>query len=180
MDRYRYRYINIPCGPKKPRQSKWFHHNFKSSSDNVKKLGGHFFKLALNFLWKFHVNRNWIPKLRTLTYVEVYRGLKTHVGDFRNYNHFIIFNFLLMSNISVTIEMYVESWVNVVKLDVQCDHRLLLPLFLIVSTIGRFNYWWNFFVRLSRAYEIAAERPSMSSYRFMVLYIIFFMMYQIA
>ena len=33
---------------------------------------------------------------------------------------------------------------------------------------------------LSHAYDIAAERPSMSSYRFMVLYIIFFMMYQIA
>ena len=60
------------------------------------------------------------------------------VGDFNNYNYFIIFNFLIMNNISVTIKMCIESWVSVVKLDVQCDHRLLLPLFLIASTIGRF------------------------------------------
>ena len=141
--------------------SKWFHRNFKSSQ-----------KISC----KSELNSQ-------ITNTYIYRniqGLETHVEDFRNCNHFIMFNFLLMNNLSVTIEMYVESWVNVVKLHVQCDHRLLLPLFLIVSTIGRFNYWWNFFVRLSRAYEIAAERPSMSSYRFMVLYIIFFMMYQIA
>ena len=31
-----------------------------------------------------------------------------HVGDFSNYNHFIIFNFLLMNNISISIEMYLE------------------------------------------------------------------------
>ena len=36
--------------------------------------------------------------------------------------------------------MYVESCVNVVKLDVQCNHRLLLPLFLIASTTDRLNY----------------------------------------
>ena len=55
---------------------------------------------------------------------------------------FFIFSFLLMNNISINIETYVESWVGVVKLDVQCDHRLLLPLILITSTIGRLNYWW--------------------------------------
>ena len=32
--------------------------------------------------------------------------------------------------------MYVESWVGVVKLDVKCDHDLLLSLFLIESAIG--------------------------------------------
>ena len=57
---------------------------------------------------------------------------------------FFIFSFLLMNNISITIETYVESWVSVVKLDVQCDHYLLLPLILIASTIGRLNYWWIF------------------------------------
>ena len=49
-----------------------------------------------------------------------------------------------MKNISITIEMYVESWVIVGKLVVQCDHRLLLPPFLIASAIGRLNYWWIF------------------------------------
>ena len=49
-----------------------------------------------------------------------------------------------MNNISITIEKYVESWVGIVKLDVQCDHRLLLPLILIASAIGRLNYWWIF------------------------------------
>ena len=67
------------------------------------------------------------------------------VGDFRNYNHFIIFSFLLMNNISITIKMHVESWVGVVKLDVQCDHCFVLPLFLIASAIGRLNCWWFFF-----------------------------------
>ena len=47
-----------------------------------------------------------------------YIGVRNAVGDFRNYNYFIIFNFLLMNNISITIEMYVESGVGVVKLDV--------------------------------------------------------------
>ena len=45
---------------------------------------------------------------------------------------------------SITIEMYVESWVGVVKLDVQCDHDLLLSPFLIESAIGWLNYWWIF------------------------------------
>ena len=45
-----------------------------------------------------------------------------------------------MSNISITIDMYVESQIGVVKLDVQCDYRLLLPLFLMASAIGRLNY----------------------------------------
>ena len=45
---------------------------------------------------------------------------------------------------SLTIEMYVESWVGVVKLDVQCDHDLLLSPFLIESAIGWLNYWWFF------------------------------------
>ena len=49
-----------------------------------------------------------------------------------------------MNNISITIETYVESWVGVVKLDVQCGHRLPLPLILIASAIGRLNYWWIF------------------------------------
>ena len=88
--------------------------------DNVTKPCKCFFKLILNILWKFHVVQNWIHKLRTLA-----------VGDFSNYNHFIKFNFLLMNNISISTEMYIEPWVNAVKLDVQCDHHLLLPLFLI-------------------------------------------------
>ena len=41
------------------------------------------------------------------------------------------------NNISITIEMYVGSWVSVVKLDVQCDCYLLRPLFLIASAIAR-------------------------------------------
>ena len=44
----------------------------------------------------------------------------------------------------ITIGMYVESWVGVIKLDVQCNQGLLLPLFLITSAIGRLNYWWIF------------------------------------
>ena len=31
------------------------------------------------------------------------------VGDFSNYNHFVIFKFLFMNNISLSIKMYVES-----------------------------------------------------------------------
>ena len=100
-----------------------------------------FFKLIPNFLWKFHVNWNGIRKLQTHGSIE---GLETHVGGFSNCYHFIIFNFLLMSNISITIEMYVELWVGVVKLDVQCDYRLLLPLFLLASVIFRLNYWLTF------------------------------------
>ena len=73
-----------------------------------------------------------------------------------------------MKNISITIEMHVESWVGVVKLDVEYDQRLILPFFLIAPIIGRLNYWW-FFFSLSHAYDIAAERPSMSSYRFKFL-----------
>ena len=92
-------------------------------------------------MWKFHVNRNWIHKLRTLWSIQ---GLETHVGDFRNHSHFIIFNFLLTNDISITMKMYIESWVGVVKLDIQCDHRLRLPLFLSASAIGRLNYWWFF------------------------------------
>ena len=91
----------------------------------------------MNFQWKFHVNRNWICKLRTLWSVQ---GLETHVGDFKNYNHLFILSFPLMNNISITIETHVESWVGVAKLDVQCDHRLLLPLTLIATAIGRLNY----------------------------------------
>ena len=45
-----------------------------------------------------------------------------------------------MNNISITTETYVESRVGVVKLDVRCDHRLLLPLIPIASAIGRLNY----------------------------------------
>ena len=37
---------------------------------------------------------------------------------------------------------YVESWVNFIKLDVQCDHHLFLPLFLIASTINRLSYYF--------------------------------------
>ena len=75
-----------------------------------------------------------------LKYIEV----RNSCWDFRNYNYFIILNFLLMSNISITIDMYVESQIGVVKLDVQCDYRLLLPLFLMASAISRLNYWWFF------------------------------------
>ena len=64
-----------------------------------------------------------------------------HIGDFRNYNHFFLFSFLLMNNILITIETYVESWV---KLDVQCDHRFVLSLILLASAISRLNYWWIF------------------------------------
>ena len=49
-----------------------------------------------------------------------------------------------MNNVSITIEMYLESWVGVVKFDVKFDHRLLLLLFLIASGIGRLHYWWIF------------------------------------
>ena len=49
-----------------------------------------------------------------------------------------------MNNILITKETHVESWVGVVKLDIQCDHRLFLSLTLIASTIGRLNYWWIF------------------------------------
>ena len=35
--------------------------------------------------------------------------------------------------------MYAESCVGVVKLDVPCDHGLVLSLFLIASAIGRLN-----------------------------------------
>ena len=45
-----------------------------------------------------------------------------------------------MSNISITIEMYVTLRGLVVKLDEQCDHHLILPLFLIASAIGPLNY----------------------------------------
>ena len=101
-----------------------------------------FFKLILNFLWKFHVNQNLIHQLPTLWSTE---RLETHVGDFSNYNHLIIYSFLLINKISITIKMYIESKVSVVKLDVQYDHRLLLPLFLIASAIVWLNYWWFFF-----------------------------------
>ena len=37
---------------------------------------------------------------------------------------------------------YVESWVNFIKLDVQCNHHLFLPLFLIASTINRLSYYF--------------------------------------
>ena len=100
-----------------------------------------FFKIILNFLWKFHVNQNSIHKLPTPWGIE---ALETHVGDFSNYNHFIIYSFLLINKISITIKMYIESKVSVVKLDVQYDHRLLLPLFLIASAIVWLNYWWIF------------------------------------
>ena len=38
-------------------------------------------------------------------------GIKSenYKGDISNYNHFIIFNFLLMNNISITIEMFIDS-----------------------------------------------------------------------
>ena len=100
-----------------------------------------FFKLIVNFLWKFHVNWNWIRKLQSLQSIE---GLQTHVGDFSDSNHFIIFKFLLMNNILITIDIYVETWFSVVKLDVPCNHNLLLPLSLIASGIGWLNYWWIF------------------------------------
>ena len=100
-----------------------------------------FFKTILNFLWKFHVNQNSIHKLPTPWSIE---ALETHVGDFSNYNHFIIYRFLLINKISITIKMYIESKVSVVKLDVQYDDRLLLPLFLIASAIVWLNYWWIF------------------------------------
>ena len=100
-----------------------------------------FFKTILNFLWKFHVNQNSIHKLPTPWSIE---ALETHVGDFSNYNHFIIYSFLLINKISITIKMYIESKVSVVKLDVQYDDRLLLPLFLIASAIVWLNYWWIF------------------------------------
>ena len=84
-----------------------------------------------------------------------------------------------MNNISITIEMYVESWVRVVKLDVQYDHQLILPLFLVATAIGQLNYQ-SFTFSLSHAYDIPAERPSMSPYRFKFLQSIFFMVSQIA
>ena len=80
-----------------------------------------------------------------------------------------IFYQWITSITSITIEMYVESWVGVVKLDVQCDHDLLLSPFLIESAIGWLNYWWIFFVSLSHAYDIAVESPSMSLYHFTFL-----------
>ena len=73
-----------------------------------------------------------------------------------------------MNNISITAEMYVESGASVVKLDVQCDYRLQ-PLFLIASAIARLKLLMNYFVSLSQAYDIAADKPSMSSYRFTFL-----------
>ena len=63
------------------------------------------------------------PHLPTLWSIE---ALEMHVEDFSTYNHFIIFNFLWMNNILMTLEMYVKFRVNVIKLDVQCDHRLLI------------------------------------------------------
>ena len=44
------------------------------------------FKLILNFLWKCHVTWNWSRNLRTLRSIQ---WLEMHVGDFRNYSHFI-------------------------------------------------------------------------------------------
>ena len=80
--------------------------------------------------------------------------------EYANYEHFevekgqkrmldileiaIIFWCSVLNNISITIETHKESWVIVVKLDAQCDYRLLLPLILIPSAIGRLNYWWIF------------------------------------
>ena len=52
----------------------------------------------------------------------------------------IIFLYSVLNNISITMETYVELCVGVVKLDVQCDRRLLLPLILIASAIGRLSY----------------------------------------
>ena len=76
--------------------------------------------------------------------------------EFANYEHFkvykgekrmleileikIIFLYSVLNNISITMETYVELCVGVVKLDVQCDRRLLLPLILIASAIGRLSY----------------------------------------
>ena len=58
-------------------------------------------KLSLEVSCKSELNSQFANTLK-------YKGLGTHVGDFRNNNHFIIFNFLLMNNISITIEMYVR------------------------------------------------------------------------
>ena len=145
---------------KKNHRPKWIHNKFWSLQDNIANHCVRFFKLILNFLWKFHVNYNWIQNLPTFWKIE---GLETHVGVFRNDNHFVMFNFQLMNNKSIT---YIESWVNVAKLDVQCDHWFFLPLFLIpFATVGRLNYWW-FFLSPSHAYDIIGENLLMSSYHF--------------
>ena len=54
------------------------------------------FKLILNFPWKCHVTWNWIRNLRTLRSIQ---WLEMHVGDFRNYSHFISISFLLMNTL---------------------------------------------------------------------------------
>ena len=66
--------------------------------------------------------------------------------------HFVMYNFLLINNIAITI-VYVESWVNVVKVDVRCDHRLLQPFLLIASAIGRLNCWWTFHESISSTWQ---------------------------
>ena len=95
-----------------------------------------FFQTNSRLLWKFHLTQKWFRNLWTLSY-------EAHVGDFISDNHFVIFNFLLIYKKSITMEMHIELWVYVI-LDVQCDHDLLLPLLLIASAVGRFNYWWIF------------------------------------
>ena len=105
-------------------------------------------------------------------------GLNSEITNTLKYSGFSgILNFLLINNISITIEIYVESWVNVVKLDIQCYHPLLLPLLppfteggLVYRIIG------NFFVSLSHACEITAASRSMPSYCLKFLLSIFFVM----
>ena len=58
------------------------------------------YKLLLNFLQKFHWNQKLIRKLQTLWSIA---EIETHIGEFSNYNLFIIFNSLLIDNISITI-----------------------------------------------------------------------------
>ena len=71
-----------------------------------------------------------------------------HVDDFSNYNHFIIFNFVLMINISMTIKKYVKSCVNIVRLDVRLDHL---------------DHEWILFCQTIPCTDIAVETPPMSS-----------------
>ena len=117
-----------------------------------------------------------ICKLRTLWSTA---GLETHVGDFSNYHHVNIFNFLLMNNIS--------NYRNVRRIMSRCcEIRCRMwprPSFMTFSNWIRnwlIELLMNFFVSLSHAYDIAVDSPSMSLYHFTFLYSIFFMMSQIA
>ena len=114
----------------KNRPPKWFHYNFWSFQDNATRA--------------FFQTNSKLSVKTSFTNTLEYERLQTNVGDFSNYNYFIIFTFILMNKISITTEMYLETWVSVVKLDFQCDHHLFPPLPLISAAIGWLNYWWIF------------------------------------